>query len=281
MKYAILPCNGLDKPAGPLARETALWQVAHDGSELVCPVLLSNSPDRYARVLGELPLVVIDGCATRCATKLANRLELKISRKVQIAEELKRMGATLGQSLALSPDDLAVARQIAASLTDEPAPAEEGATDFVLPQDYLEVAHDKFVFKIPATGFVFNENDVWAQLSACGRRARIGISDFAQQQLTDITFVGLPAIGAEVQQFGEAGYVESAKATLELVCPVSGRVVAVNTTVSETSELVNQEPYGAGWIAELELMDFSADRELLLDGAGYAEVVRGKAAEYS
>jgi glycine cleavage system H protein len=280
MKYAVLPCNGLDKPAGPLARETALWQVAHEGGELLCPMVLGNSPDRYARVLGELPLVVIDGCATRCATKLANRLELKIARKVQITEEVKQKGATLGTSLTPGPDELALAHAIAAGIAGEPAPAEKASTDFAPPQDYLEVAHDKFLFRIPAAGFLFNENDVWVQLGPGGRRARIGISDYAQQQMTDITFVGLPAIGVEVDQFGEAGCVESAKATLELVCPVSGRVVAVNTSVSKTPELVNEEPYGAGWIAELELASFSTDRELLLDGPAYAEVVKGKAADY-
>ena len=87
--------------------------------ELVCPVLLSNSPDRYARVLGELPLLVIDGCATQCATKLANRLGMKIARKLQVAEEVKRMGATLCKSLALGQDELRLAGAIAASVVEE------------------------------------------------------------------------------------------------------------------------------------------------------------------
>lgn len=64
MSYLILPCNGLDKSAGPLSREAALRLIEHDGGELVCPVLLGNSPDRYGRVLKELSLLVIDGCAT-------------------------------------------------------------------------------------------------------------------------------------------------------------------------------------------------------------------------
>jgi len=281
MKYAILPCNGLDKPVGPLAREVALWLAARDGGELICPVLLGNSPDRYARVLGALPLLVIDGCATQCATKLANGLELKIGRKIQIAEEVKRTGAALGKSLTLGPDELGLASTIAAALAKETAPLASATADYATPQDYIEAAHDKFLFKVPAAGYFFNENDVWVQPSASANRARIGISDFAQQQMTDITFFGPPTIGAEVEQFGEAGYVESAKATLELVCPVSGRVVAVNTMVSETPELINQDPYGQGWLVELELRDFSADRELLIDGPAYAEVVKKKAAEYS
>ena len=283
MKYAILPCNGLDKAVGPLSREVALWLTAHEDGELICPVLLGNSPERYGRVLGELPLLVIDGCATQCASKLANRLQLKISRKVQVAEEAKRAGAAIGKSLAIGPGELKLVETLAAGLLAEEVPPAEAATaNFALPQDYLEVEHDKFVFKIPAADFLFNENDVWVQLSTCGKRARIGISDFAAQQMTDITFFGPPTIGAEVDQFGELGYVESAKATLELgSVRFPGRVVAINTALSETPELINQDPYVQGWTAELELRDFSADRELLIDGPAYAVLVAKKAAESS
>lgn len=285
MSYAILPCNGLDKSAGPLSREMALWLVEHDGGELVCPVLLNNSPDRYAQVLGELPLLVIDGCATQCATKLASRLGQKIARKLRVAEEIKRAGATLGKSLTLGQDELNLANVIAASVVEkvgvvgQSSPGKITQADFARVQNHIEVAHDKFLFKVPASGFLFNENDVWAQVSADGSRARIGISDFAQQQLTDINFVGLPTIGAEVEQFGDVGYVESAKATVELVSPVSGRVVAVNSGLSEASETINQDPYEKGWIAELELKDFAADRELLIDGPAYVEIIEKKAAE--
>jgi glycine cleavage system H protein len=251
------------------------------------PVLLNNSPDRYKRVLDELPLLVIDGCPTQCATKLANRLGRKIARKLQVAEEAKRTGATLGKSLTLGQDELNLASVIAASIVEPTdvvgpsSPAEITQEDFACVQDHLEVVHDKFIFKVPANGFFFNENDVWAQVSTDGSRARIGISDFAQQQLTDISFVGLPTIGAEVEQFGEVGYVESAKATLELVSPVSGRVVAVHSVLSDAPETVNQDAYREGWIAELELRDFAADRELLIDGPAYAEIVKKKAVEYS
>ena len=74
MRYAILPCNGLDKSAGPVVREAALWLVSHADGELVCPVLLNKSPERYTRVLGELPLLVIDGCATQCRDETGKSL---------------------------------------------------------------------------------------------------------------------------------------------------------------------------------------------------------------
>jgi glycine cleavage system H protein len=287
MRYAILPCNGLDKSAGPLSRETAMRLAEHGGGELLCPVLLGNSPERYDRVLEELPLLVIDGCATQCATKLANRLGRKIARKLQVMDEAKHKETALGRSLTLGQDELNLAGVIAASVGDKgesaetPFPEELAEEKFAPVQEQLEVTHDKFLFKVPARGFYFNENDVWAQLSADGSRARIGVSDFAQQQLTDISFVGLPKIGVEVEQFGDVGYVESAKATLELVSPVSGRVVAVNSALPDASETINQDPYEKGWIAELELKDFAADRELLIDGPAYAEIIKKKSAEYA
>ena len=66
----------------------------------------------------------------------------------------------------------------------------------------------------------------------------------------------------------------------DLVSPVSGRIVAVNPVLADAPETINQDPYGQGWIAELELRDFDSDRELLLDGPAYLELVKCKAAEY-
>ena len=281
MKVAVLPCNGLDKTHGAIARELALLLVEADGGELICPVLLNNSPERYAKSLDHLPLLVIDGCATRCATKLAGRLEHKISHRIQIGEELERLGAHAGHSLILSREDEELARQIVAqwkaNLEEKPTAPEAATVGFQAPRDFVEVTHDKFLFKVPAAGFFFNENDVWVQVS--GTRARIGVSDLCQQQMTDITFCQPAEVGKQIEQFGEAGYIESAKATLELVSPVSGNVVAINPALASAPETINQDPYGEGWIVELELRDFAADRELLIDGAAYTEVVRRKAAE--
>ena len=146
------------------------------------------------------------------------------------------------------------------------------------PTEFLEATHDKFVFKVPASGFYFNENDVWVQVN--GTRARVGISDFAQQQLSDINFCQPLEVGREIDQCGDVASIESSKAMNDLVSPVSGRIVAVNPVLADAPETINQDPYGQGWIAELELRDFDADRELLLDGPAYLELVKRKAAEY-
>lgn len=199
MKTAILPCNGLDKAHGALAREVALRLAEESGNELICPVLWNQAPDRYAQSLDALPLLVIDGCATRCASKLATRLERKIGDRILIADDIKRTGVVLGPSLILDETARQLAHRLAsdwlARCAEAPtAPADiTSAVEFPAPSEFLEVTHDKFVFQIPAQGFVFNENDVWAQVR--GSRARIGISDFAQQQLSDINHCQPPRSG--------------------------------------------------------------------------------------
>ena len=114
-----------------------------------------------------------------------------------------------------------------------------------------------------------------------GDRARVGISDYLQQQLTDIQYFDPPPIGAPVEQFGTLGEVESTKAIFELIAPASGTVVAVNDVVVEESPgLINEDPYGAGWLVEVELSAWAEDTELLLDGPAYADTVGPKAATY-
>jgi len=281
-RFAVLPCNGLDKAAGPLARETALIVVEDCEGALICPVLYQNTPARYSKPLAQLPLLVIDGCGTRCASKLAATHGLRVVRKLTVAEALREAGIPPGESLRPGSEMLEVCRRLAQQLLAETGAAaqpEAPVADFTGPVEYATVRHDKFLFRVPVgSGYYFNENDCWARVA--GTRARVGISDFMQQQLGDLTFCDLPRVGATVEQFGEAGTVESVKAVSEILSPFSGRLVAVNKQVAEAPETINEDPYEAGWIAELELADLAGEVDLLLDGEGYLEVVKRKAAEY-
>ncbi|SEA09591.1 glycine cleavage system H protein [Haloplanus vescus] len=96
---------------------------------------------------------------------------------------------------------------------------------------------------------------------------RIGITDFAQDELGDVVFVELPAEGDELERGEEFGVVESIKAVSDLVSPVSGTVTAVNEDVFDTPELLNQDPYGDGWLLELEPSD--PDFDALLSPEDY------------
>lgn len=288
MSLAILACTGLDKPEGSVAREVAIQVAEETGAEIICPVVLNRTPARYKKALAENRLIVVDGCATQCASKLATAAEKKPAQKVVVSDLLKNSGGSLESELRLGADGLALVQAIvddikgneatetAKSLEAGGATVASAGVVFEPPSNYLVIVHDKYEFRIPSSGFFFNENDVWAQVS--GNRARVGISDYMQQRLTDISFVDPPQIGASIEQFGEVGSVESTKATFELVAPVSGTVVGVNEAVEDIPESINEDPYGS-WIAELELTSWEEDQTLLIDGPAYAADVQRKAAE--
>jgi glycine cleavage system H protein len=280
MNRAILSCTGLDKPEGSIAREVAIRAAEATGSEIICPVLLNRSHARYKKVLSESALIVVDGCSTRCASKLAAELEAKVDRKILVADAVKDSGRPLESSLSLGPDGLALAQSIVDELLrslEAPAEAAAPETVFEPPTEYLVVTHDKFEFRIPAADYLFNENDVWVR--ALDGVARVGISDYMQQSLTDINYFDPPRVGDSVEQFGESGSLESAKAIFEVVAPASGTISAVNPDVIANPGLINEDPYGSGWLVELKLNNWQQDLELLIDGAAYATIVKRKAEE--
>jgi glycine cleavage system H protein len=107
-----------------------------------------------------------------------------------------------------------------------------------------------------------------------GGWARVGITDYAQDALGDIVYVELPAVGTEVAAGGKMGEVESTKSVSEIYAPVAGTVTAVNEELPNSPERINEDPYGNGWICELELADGNAV-EALLDAAAYRDLTAG------
>ncbi|MEA4856680.1 glycine cleavage system protein GcvH [Solidesulfovibrio sp.] len=103
--------------------------------------------------------------------------------------------------------------------------------------------------------------------------AVIGITDFAQEQLGDITYVELPSVGDMLEAGQEMGSVESVKAASELYCPVSGEVIEVNEELESTPEKVNTDPFGEGWMLRLRLTDEPAD---LLSPEEYEEIAKSE-----
>ncbi len=116
----------------------------------------------------------------------------------------------------------------------------------------------------------YTKDHEWAQIE--GKRARVGITDHAQNQLTDVVYVEFPPIGKTVAQGDVLGTVESVKAVSEIFSPVSGKVVEVNKVLDDSPEQVNKDPYGAGWMVLLEFSDPSEPSKLL-DAAGYKKLV--------
>lgn len=101
--------------------------------------------------------------------------------------------------------------------------------------------------------------------------ATVGISDFAQSQLSDLTFVELPEVGTEFVAGDEAAVVESVKAAADVYAPVAGEVIEVNSELEDTPELINQDAFGAGWLFKLKMADES-DVDNMMDADSYEEL---------
>ena len=118
-------------------------------------------------------------------------------------------------------------------------------------------------------GLRYSPEHEWVRID--GTHVRVGITDYAQDALGDIVFVDLPTVGSEVEAGGQLGELESTKSVSELYAPVPGTVTAVNGALAESPERINQDPYGEGWICEIEL-SAAADPGSLLDAAAYGEL---------
>jgi glycine cleavage system H protein len=116
----------------------------------------------------------------------------------------------------------------------------------------------------------YSDQHEWVRLA--GNVARIGITDFAQDSLGDIVFVQLPDVGLDVVAGSSISELESTKSVSEVYVPVTGVVQAVNEALVDQPELVNQDPYGAGWMFEVECSD-PAEVGTLLDAAGYRKLI--------
>lgn len=119
----------------------------------------------------------------------------------------------------------------------------------------------------------YTKDHEWLRLEADGT-ATVGITDYAQESLGDITFVELPPVGDSFEPHSTFGVVESVKAASDLYMPLKGEVVAVNEALEDAPEQVNNDPYGEGWIVKIKLADAAA-AESLLDAAAYAGETAG------
>lgn len=119
-------------------------------------------------------------------------------------------------------------------------------------------------------GLLYSESHEWVKVE--GNVAVIGVSDFAQSELGDITYVEMPDIDSEIAAGESFGALESVKASSELYSPVSGKVVETNSEVEDSPELINEDPY-ASWIIKVEMSDES-ELSKLLSPAAYNEVAK-------
>ncbi len=120
----------------------------------------------------------------------------------------------------------------------------------------------------------YTEEHEWVATRGEDTLVRIGITEYAQDQLGDVVFVDLPEVGRQVGAGDVFGEVESTKSVSELFAPVDGEIVAVNNAVADSPELINSDPYGEGWLIEIRLEDPTA-LEALLEAEAYDALIKG------
>lgn len=142
--------------------------------------------------------------------------------------------------------------------------------------DFLETTVDKFTFRV-ATDRLYTVDGTWALPD--GDRVRVGVTDFLQQRSGDVAFAEVKPAGTVVAIGREVATIETVKANVDVLSPLSGVIADVNPAMQLAPEVINQDPFGEGWIAVIEASDWSRDRDTLLDPRAYFEVMRAQAEE--
>jgi glycine cleavage system H protein len=142
--------------------------------------------------------------------------------------------------------------------------------------EFLETTVDKFIFRV-ATDRYYSSEGLWVQ--AEGNRVRLGLSDFLQQRSGDVAFAEVKSPETNVAVGEEVASIETIKVTISLSSPLSGRVTEVNPLMAAAPEIINQDPYGAGWLAIIETADWESERAALMNPQDYFNLMKGQAEE--
>jgi glycine cleavage system H protein len=140
--------------------------------------------------------------------------------------------------------------------------------------EFLSFTIDKFTFKI-ATDRFYNDEGVWAKLE--NKLVRVGISDYVQQRSGDVAFAEVKPAGERIELGDEIAVIETIKVNISLSSPVHGKVVEANPALESAPEVINQDPYEAGWLVSIEPEDWQVDGKKLLTAQAYYSRVKGEA----
>lgn len=142
--------------------------------------------------------------------------------------------------------------------------------------EFLEVTVDKFAFKV-ATDRYYSSEGIWAL--ADGNRIQIGLTDFLQQRSGDIAFAEIKPEGTVLGVGDEVAIVETIKVNVSLPSPVAGTVVEINPGMEMSPEVINQDPYGEGWLVTIEASDWANSQAALLTPQAYFDLMKTQAEE--
>ena len=140
--------------------------------------------------------------------------------------------------------------------------------------EFLETRVDKFIFKVAADRYYTMEG-LW--VVGEGQNVRIGVTDYFQQRSGDVAFVETKPVGTTLASGDELATLETIKVNTSLPAPVGGQVAQVNPALADAPELINTDPYGAGWLVVIQVADWEADRARLLTAEQYFEQMKQQA----
>ena len=140
-------------------------------------------------------------------------------------------------------------------------------------EDFYQEVADKFIFKVKK-GLLYTESDVWVKIQDDG--SLIGITDFLQKRAGDAIFVELPQKGKTVRRGDEVSSLETIKAIVSLTSPLDGVIAEINSTLKDKPELINEDPYGDGWLALVSPSHFEEDRQYLMTAEKYFELMKSR-----
>jgi glycine cleavage system H protein len=138
---------------------------------------------------------------------------------------------------------------------------------------FLEATYDKFIFRVQ-TDCLYTKNDFWVYMQ--GNIATVGVTDFLQKVSGDVVLLETIKPGTEVKQGQGIGTIETIKATFDMLSPVTGTVAETNPEMTDNPYLINQDPYGTGWIYRIELTDPNGDKAGLLNAEEYFRLMQDK-----
>jgi len=142
--------------------------------------------------------------------------------------------------------------------------------------DFLQSSVDKFIFRVKKD-YLYHPQDSWVRLE--DGWAVIGVTDYVQKSGGDITFVNVNDPGSTIEQGSRMGDLETIKTIIPIISPVSGKIMEVNAELEDKPERVNEDPYGAGWMAKIQLTKWEDDKKNLLSADEYFRAMMEKVKE--
>ena len=247
-KY-VLPCAGYDRPGGKVSRLVVEQLQSSDKSITIGSIgaLTSERPGEI-KDLRSSRAICIDGCSVKCASKILEKLSIREFESIEVSA-LTDIQESTDEEKARTVTDM-VLQLLTVTQPTAPKTIDIGHSE----SDYLTEMIDKFILKVK-NGLFYSDNDFWAKKEE--DLVRIGLSDLLQQMVSDVYFVELADIGTHVEFGDELGSFESTKIAMEIITPLSGTVIESNTILGDSPELVNEDPYGKGWLYVIRPDDFS------------------------